>query len=758
MRYVVCPSCGARYAREKIGARTKFGCGKCHAPIVVPHHAPLTVVEPIAEAADPVPEPLLVVEPLAAADPTEPAESLAVVEPIAVAEPLTVVEPLPAEGPGPLEEPLSVVEPMALAESVAVAEPLLVVAPAESAAEAGGPSEGGEPQARTPRIARTARAPAAAARKRGIPAAAWALGAMAVTGTAAALVILGRDAAPDAPRDAASPAAEAPRADPMTDAAAWKALPAARRAELASEVVAGVVVSDAAAVRSAADLLGQRDETDAVRALAERVVAASPDDAWANAALGREDVAAEVDACLKRCEMSEDEGEATFTALREERERNRRTPWWVAADDAKRLRGLVAAALEVERRLASPYLSGVDKWVRWQRAIPVMKDYPSLHATTGPYVIFVCLNTSDQGGAPTLDRVRDATPEEIETGKQILERNRKLFTEFYDAWMREMGPILSLTRYGPENCDERTLMKANVFRKAEDYNEYNKQAAPEVMGLARAYYSPMEPRFITTYHGGGETADELVEIDQTQCHEAVHQLVHFYTWDLTRKDIGRDPDWLECAGRMLWSGEGFAEFFSAHRVVDGKYVWMQPLEERMRQIWTFEEIVREKGWQPWRLKEFFSMRHGGDLEALGSARAKLGKDFGLATTVMANLFYGKAWSFVHFLWWAEEDGKPKYRDRYVKFIQKEFHLTPVEWRGKWYLARPDSGDFLQIMGWDDEARLAEVEKEWAEFERKLLEREKKPSWDEHRKKFRVRFEIDPDPDAKGEKPEGDKPK
>src|SRR4029453_2333819 len=92
--------------------------------------------------------------------------------------------------------------------------------------------------------------------------------------------------------------------------------------------------------------------------------------------------------------------------------------------------------------------------------------------------------------------------------------------------------------------------------------------------------------------------------DQVQCHEATHQIVHFYTWDLTSKDLGREPDWQDCDPRPAWSEEGFAEFFSSFRVEDGKYLWMQPLDQRMCEIWLLGEIVAAKKWRPWELKEF----------------------------------------------------------------------------------------------------------------------------------------------------------
>ena len=89
---------------------------------------------------------------------------------------------------------------------------------------------------------------------------------------------------------------------------------------------------------------------------------------------------------------------------------------------------------------------------------------------------------------------------------------------------------------------------------------------------------------------GGSGFEETQEYtDQVQCHEATHQLVHFYTWDITRKITGKTPKWLDALTRPLWSTEGFAEFFSSHKVEGGKYSWMVPLENRMEQLWIFDE-------------------------------------------------------------------------------------------------------------------------------------------------------------------------
>jgi hypothetical protein len=700
MSRVTCPKCGASWPLEKVAGRTSFGCGRCHTRVVVPA-AP----------------------PAAAGQASGAAQPLETVEPLQVLEPLEVVEPVhDAEPPPPPRTPH----------------------PAHAAPQTHAP----RPQAPQPHHPRPhahgAHHHHAAPARTGVHPAVWIGAGVAVLGGVAAFVALsgGGDAAKQSAPAAAQAAAAKP--DPMKDAAAWKALPEAERAAMAAHVVEATDASSEEALRRTADFLGERGEAASVESLAKRAVETNPGSRWANEKLGRADVTAEVDACLTQCELAEEHEDESYRALKAERATHAGLRWWASPDDAKRVRAAVAAVRQADQVIGTPYGAAVGHWARYQRSIEVMKDYPALHATTGPYIIFVALNVAGpevEKLSPQERLARKATPEEEERGAKILERNRKLFTEFYEGWLREMGPRLGLTRYGPENCDDRTLLKANVFTKAEDFFRYNAKVDAGVGGFVRAYYSTEEPRFITTYDGG--TDEPTIETDQVQCHEATHQLVHFYTWDLTRKDLGRDPDMLECAWRPLWSGEGFAEFFSTHRVVDGKYEWMQPLDERMRQLWIFGEIVKEKGWLPWRLSEFFSLQGGGALERLSASRSKNRDDDWIATGVMANLFYAKAWSFVYFLWYAEEGGKPKYRDRYVDYLKAEFH---VKFRpagdGKMHCDPVDGRDFMRIMGLSSEASLAAMEKEWTEFETKLVEANRKAAWDEERKKIRKNFEID----------------
>src|SRR5262245_3458433 len=181
MSRVTCEKCGASWPLEKVAGRASFGCGRCHARVVVPAAAsaqPLEVVQP-----------------------------LDVVEPLEVVEPLHVVEPLPAE------------EPAATA----------------SHAHAHG-AHGHRPRHHGHGTHHHHHAPPA---KKGVPAAVWIGAGVCVAGGVVAVALLNGGDAPRTGGSAASAARtpESLKADPMRDAAAWKALPDADRAAMATRVI-----------------------------------------------------------------------------------------------------------------------------------------------------------------------------------------------------------------------------------------------------------------------------------------------------------------------------------------------------------------------------------------------------------------------------------------------------------------------------------------------------------------------------------------
>jgi hypothetical protein len=562
--------------------------------------------------------------------------------------------------------------------------------------------------------------------------------------------------APAAPTPAKAPEpAKAPPADPMKDVAAWKALPDADRAAKAADVVAKTNAGDASAVETTRAFLADRGEDAALASLAKAALAKGSTAAWTHQAAGDADVGPEVDACLKSCETAEDESDPKFVELKELRAKHAGT-WWADATAAKDVRDKCAALKAQDKLLASPYGRGIAHWIRWQHAIPVMQDAPTIYGARGPYLVFVSLNSLegdkqqeyDDKGRPKWKtrELKDVPPEELAKAQKVLDKNLALMEDFYEGWMTDLGPIFGFTRYGPENADETTLLKMNVFLNQAEYRRYNTNSNNEFMNeFARAYYTPREPRFITTYDGGA--TESPFETEQTQCHEATHQLVHLYTWDLTRKALNRDVRWEDCKVRPMWSEEGFAEFFSSFSKKDGKRTWMQPLVHRLLEIYLFKDILEAKKWKPFDIKELLTVGHAGQLtmigeEKVGAAASKEEKE--IAKDVIANLFYGKAWSLYAFLWNAESDGKPKYRDRFIEYLKFEFHLRYQydSYDKKDKSIGVSAKDFRRILGLSDEAALAAFDAEWNAWETAQIAKYKNPAWDAARKGARKATGVD----------------
>jgi hypothetical protein len=560
--------------------------------------------------------------------------------------------------------------------------------------------------------------------------------------------------APETPKPSEPPKSAA---DPMKDVAAWKALPAAERAAKAGEFVAKLDAGDARAVESARAFLAERGEDAAIASLAKAALAKGGNAAWQHESVGDVNVGPEADACLKAGELAEEAADPKFLELKALRAAHPGT-WWADAASAAKTRALCAEVKAQETFLATPYGQGVAHWARWQRAIPVMQDAPAVSGWRGPYMIFVSLDSeAATAGAPANPdetskaaakrkprELIDVPPDEVEKAKKILKKNLDLMERFYEGWISELGPVFGFTRYGPENTDVSTLLKMNVFMNAEEYRRYNKSGGNDFMNeFARAYYTPSEPRFITTYDGGQD--ENPYQTAQVQCHEATHQLVHFYTWDLTRKALKRDVKWDDCRVRPMWAEEGFAEFFSSFTVKDGKYSWMQPLGHRLLEIYVLDDVVAAKKWAPFALKDFFTVSHAGELVQLGELRAGLNvKEREAASNVMSNLFYAEAWSLYYFMWNAEDGGKPKYRDRFVEYLKLCFHLRYEydKFDRKEKVLSVSTKDFRRIMGLADEAALTAFDKEWRAWEAKLIEEHKKPYWDQAKKRARAAFGVE----------------
>jgi hypothetical protein len=512
----------------------------------------------------------------------------------------------------------------------------------------------------------------------------------------------------------------------------WKSMKPAERKLARLEKVSSVNPADEADVRAAVQFFKDRSDEETVELLARRHLEKVPTSDFAKKLLGVRNMRSEIEAVLRASEYADDQDAAPFVKLRDllaERAPGRR-PFEPAPDEVADIEKLMAEVTAADKRLRDPYYSGARHWIRYQRAIEVMEDYPAVNKLVGPYLIFAQLDVKP--GTP----MSEAPPEKIAAAQKTLEANVKVFEALYEGWMTHIAPLLNMERYGPENATKDTLMKANIFPNRNAFLRYNAQVGGATGGV-RAYYSLQEPRFICTYVGGKD--EKIEEANQVQCHEATHQLVHFYTWDLSNK-AGRKLNWLDCRTRALWSIEGFAEFFSSHTVKDGKYTWMQPLDERMRQIKIFNEIIEMKDWAPWGLRDILRPIHGGQLRMAGEARGKKSEDRGIAINVFSNQFYAKAWSLVHFLWYAEENGKPKYRDRLAAFMKREFYAE-LEPHGK--VHKMTSGDFRRGFDLVDDAAFDQFERDWLAYEAALVKKHEKPSWATHRLKIFKLYKLDP---------------
>ncbi len=382
--------------------------------------------------------------------------------------------------------------------------------------------------------------------------------------------------------------------------------------------------------------------------------------------------------------------------------------------------------------LQSPYWLGVEKWGVYQRTLEVMKDYPALREAVGPYVIFVSV-----GGSPRKD-LADVDEVEMNRAQRILRETTTLFPTLYDGWHRELGPLFDFKKYGPDNAEFGTLLKIHAFSREKDFERFNRQYyawSPRMAGVC-AFYSQREPRFIVTHDG--RTHEEPYATYQTQCHEGVHQLIHFYTRELSTAAGGDPPAWDRGSSQPLWSSEGFAEFFSAYAGDGDARRWMQPLDSRMELIWIVEQAFPKLQWSDWSLNALMTPLDGGELDqaVLGVSprltRAQAENERWVAWldavhAVYANLYYARAWSLVYFLWYAEELGQPKYRDRFVRYLEREWVVPkptePLAEGGIW-----TSKLFYDAMGITDRAGSKALEAEWKEFTSKLCEREKTSDW------------------------------
>ena len=527
---------------------------------------------------------------------------------------------------------------------------------------------------------------------------------------AAAFLALAACGGPAEPK----PATGSSAADPMTDAAAWKALPASDRERLATGVVVRTNFAAAEAARTSWEFLKERGEDLALADVVKRRLAADPVCEWAHGVRGEFEVKRRIAKCLKECELAEAEGLASVTELQKQAEGGGPLKW-VDAATSKKVDDLIAAVRADDKRLGDPYEAAVQKWVHWQHGFRVMSGLAELHTTAGPYLVFV----SFDGGKDK------KPPKDVESrAKASLERCARVLTELYDTWTKEVAGPLKLPVWSRENLDEKTLLKANVFTNPSDYWSFQFDVDWWSVDYGSAHYVDAEPRFLASLDvSQGKGAEAALR------REAVRQFLHLHTWQETRRTReGRALDWPQCLNRPLWSDTGFPWFFASLLGASARAGGPPPSRPWLADVFVGRGVAEAKKWKTWTLADLLAVKDRAELTAAARRRAGTAADAG--SWPLSELFLGRAASFADFLWNAGDTGSPKYRERYLAYLAGEMVArTRMDFRNLEVCVRPGAEDLRRALGIAGDAEFAALEQEWNAYEAKLLDREKEPEWE-----------------------------
>jgi hypothetical protein len=502
--------------------------------------------------------------------------------------------------------------------------------------------------------------------------------------------------------------------DVAADPSSWSSLAADERSRQVRATIDDTNYRSLESVRKAHAYLCARNEATAAGEVLTRRLQADANCTWAHGVRGDVDVAARVSKCLKECELAEAEDLPSVANLRKAAGPCDAGPRWVDRDTATKLDELIAAVRGDEARLNDPHAVGIDKWVRWQQGYPVMKDLAEVHATAGPYLVFV----SFDGG-----KAKQPTRDAENAAKSILDRNLKVLTHLYGRWSKEVAEPLRLAKYDEKSADANTILKADVFTDPRPYLSYQFEADWWSADYGNvAHYVDVEPRFLAAVDAQKLPFPDPEGAIRT---EAVRQLVHFHTWDATRKSSGREIEYALCRNRPLWSADGFPLVFgrlvAAPEPAKATRPWLEA-------VFVGRSVAEARKWNGWTLAEILAMKDRQDLVA--AARRRVGGEFAdAAIEPMSQLFTGRAASLVDFLWNAQDGGKPKYRERYLAYLGSEMVArTKVDFSGKEVCVRVTPEDFRRALGLTSDDALGAFDKEWSTYEAAEIDSHKSPQW------------------------------
>ena len=692
MSNLTCPGCGSVYPLTAVQTLDHFPCAVCHQTIIVP------IAGPAPSRAAPAPAP-------------------------------RQQPPIPRQQPPVYQAP---------AAPPPIARPAAPQAPRPVAPQVQRPA----PAQHAPAAHHHPRAHHAPRRESSGPN--WGLigaGGAVLAAIVVGVILITDKKTPVAPEKTANPAkppapavAEAPKADPMKDPDAWKALSASERADRAVRYLSALDRRDGSQLSAAFSFLKARGETEAMRKVADIELARDPSTGWAHQARGDVMIVERIDRCLAECARADEADTPAvqkLTALRKKSEPSSGT-WWAGEALTKEIDDVLAAIRAEETKLKDPYEWACAKWGIYQRRIEVMRDHPAITGTTGPYLVFV------QVKAPAGTSIDAVSPDEMTRARRVLNQHRELFGAVYEGFHAELGKQLGVAPIEKAAIDEKTLLKANVFADQATWELYHQRLGflPWAQET-RAYYDYEEPRFLATFDGGSERPPWHQHL---QCCEAVRQLLHFYTWDVTRKAAGRELAWLDCRTRPIWLEVGFGEFFASHKQEGGRFTFMQPLDLRMRDLWVFSQVFQKKRWANWTLDELLTIVSERQIDDQAKRRVvpkpvkQLSQqqldEVNLAIDLMRPLFYARAWSLVDFLWnQTDAGGRPVYRDRFCALIKQSLTAEQTTIAGRGLTTRMlGSADFRKALGVESEEAYRALEREWYAWESGRTTKGAQPAW------------------------------